>query len=273
MKNKLALLLLIGTLAACEEKNTVTITEPDAASAIVQNIAQTSFPNREISVSPLADSTQCALQLLQQAIDSCSLAGGGKVIVENGYYRLNGPLHLKSDVNLHLKDQAYLQFSGNPSDFLPTVLTRWEGTELYGHSPMIYAYHANNIAITGKGTIDAQGGLVFAEWSQHEAEDRDRLREMGDKLTPVQERIFGEGTILRPSCIQPYGCSRILIEDITVKDSPFWTIHPLYCDNLILRGVTINSHYPNNDGCDPESTTNVLIENCTFEPADDAFAI
>ena len=86
---------------------------------------------------------------------------------------------------------------------------------------MIYAYHANNIAITGKGTIDAQGGLEFAAWSKIEANDRDRLREMGDKLVPVHERIFGEGTVLRPSCIQPYGCSRVLIEGITVKRFSF----------------------------------------------------
>lgn len=190
-----------------------------------------------------------------------------------GHYYLNGPLHLKSDVNLHLDEGAYLQFSGKSSDFLPVVLTRWEGTELYGHSPMIYAYHANNIAITGKGTIDAQGGIEFAAWSKIEANDRDRLREMGDKLVPVNERIFGKGTVLRPSCIQPFGCSRVLIEGITVKDSPFWTIHPVYCDNVIVRGVTIDSHFPNNDGCDPESTSNVLIENCTFQTGDDAIAI
>ena len=166
-----------------------------------------------------------------------------------------------------------MQFGGRSKDFLPVVLTRWEGTELYGHSPMIYAYHATNIAITGKGTIDAQAGLEFATWGPKEANDRDRLREMGDKLTPVQERIFGEGTILRPSFVQLYGCSRILVEDVTLKDSPFWTIHPVFCDNVIVRGVTIDSHFPNNDGCDPESTSNVLIENCTFRTGDDAVAI
>ncbi len=275
MKNKLALFVLCGALAACGAKpqGEARTSSTAAQKSIVDNIALTQFPDREITVNPTGDSTACARQLLQQAIDSCSLAGGGKVVVTDGYYRLNGPLHLKNNVNLHLQENAYLQFSGRSSDFLPVVLTRWEGTELYGHSPMIYAYHAHNIAITGKGTIDAQGGKEFAAWSEREAADRDRLREMGDKLVPVRERVFGEGTILRPSCIQPFGCSRILIEDITVKDSPFWTIHPVYCDNVIVRGVTINSHFPNNDGCDPESTSNVLIENCVFETGDDAVAI
>ena len=255
-------------VSSCEQKNV----SENLSEKIISNIAHTSFPDFTVNVSVPCDSLN-ALDILQKAIDSCSLNGGGSVVVEEGLYCLDGPLVLKSDVNLHLKEGAYLKFSGKSSDFLPVVHTRWEGTELYGHSPMIYAYHANNIAITGKGTIDAQGGIEFAKWAAIEAVDRDSLREMGDKLVPVRERVFGEGTVLRPSCIQPFGCSRILIEGITIKDSPFWTIHPVYCDNVIVRGVTIDSHFPNNDGCDPESTYNVLIENCTFRTGDDAIAI
>lgn len=264
-----ALVLLVSSCNTFTESNPVVSNGPDK---IVNGIALTSFPDFAVKVIAYSNG-KSALETIQEAIDSCSLNGGGKVVVEKGIYHLDGPLNLKSDVNLHLEEGAYLKFSGKSSDFLPVVHTRWEGTELYGHSPMIYAYHANNIAITGKGTIDAQGGIEFAKWAAIEADDRDRLREMGDKLIPVRERVFGEGTVLRPSCIQPFGCSRILIEGITVKDSPFWTIHPVYCDNVIVRNVTIDSHFPNNDGCDPESTYNVLIENCTFRTGDDAIAI
>lgn len=267
----LACTALALSMSACSGNSEKASTE-NGADNIIKGIALTSFPDLTINVTAPSDSL-LSLGILQQAIDSCSLQGGGTVVVEEGLYFLDGPLILKSDVNLHLKEGAYLKFSGKPSDFLPVVLTRWEGTELYGHSPMVYAYHANNIAITGKGTIDAQGGLEFAGWSEIEADDRDRLREMGDKLTPVNERVFGEGTVLRPTCVEPFGCSRILIEGITIKNSPFWTIHPVYCDNVIVRDVTIDSHYPNNDGCDPESTSNVLIENCTFRTGDDAIAI
>lgn len=239
----------------------------NAAEQIISNIARTSFPHKKIKViCPDSASNQKghSRQLIQRAIDSCSLAGGGHVIISKGIYYLKGNLVLKSDVNLHLEKDAYLLFSGKADDFLPEVWTRWEGTELYGHSPMIYAKHATNIAITGQGTIDAQGGREFASWSQIEVSDRNRLRKMGEKLIPVTERIFGKGTILRPSCIQFMGCSRILVEGITIKNSPFWTIHPVYCDNVIVRSITIDSHYPNNDGCDPESTSNVLIEKCIF---------
>ena len=246
------------------------------AEQIIANIALTSFPDREINVfcpNSTSNRNGFSRQLIQQAIDSCSLAGGGRVIIGKGVYHLHGNLLLKSDVNLHLQADAYLLFSGKADDFLPEVWTRWEGTELYGHSPMLYACHASNIAITGKGTIDAQGGREFAPWSSRESRDRDRLREMGEEQVPINERIFGKGTILRPSCVQFMGCSRILVEGITIRNSPFWTIHPVYCDNVIVRGVTIDSHYPNNDGCDPESTSNVLIEDCIFRTGDDAIAI
>ena len=137
-------------------------TSPSPQEQIISRIATTTFPDRTVEVTVNGGN---ALKALQQAIDSCSLAGGGKVAVKAGHYALNGPLKLKSNVNLHLEEGAYLQFSGRADDFLPVVLTRWEGTELYGHSPMVYAYHCTNIAITGKGTIDAQGGKEFAPWA------------------------------------------------------------------------------------------------------------
>lgn len=256
---------------------------------IINGIQKTSFPDRRIDVSiddflPNGESKGW-ISHLQHAIDSCSLLGGGMVRVSAGTYELNGPLVLKSNVNLHLMEGAYLKFSGKASDFLPVVQTKFEGTELYGHSPMIRAQHQVNIAITGKGTIDAQAGVEMGLWGKveriledgasvsKETPDVQRLRQMGGDCSPVSERIFGEGTYLRPTCIEPYGCSRVLIEGITIKDSPFWTIHPTYCDNVIVRGVTIDSHFPNNDGCDPESSSNVLIEDCVFRCGDDAVAI
>jgi polygalacturonase len=277
-----AALLLAATSCAprTEAPESTADTDPfPEAQQIIDNIALTHFADRTLTLTfPTAagDSAQHVdtLQTLQALLDSCSGLGGGHVIVPAGTYPLNGPLNLRSNVNLHLDEGATLRFSGRPDDFLPVRLTRWEGTELYGRSPMIYAYQAVNVAITGRGTIDAQAGLEFGDWGPKEAADVDRLRAMGgDEMTPVRERVFGEGTGLRPSCIQFWGCSRVLVEEVTVRNSPFWTIHPVYCDNVVVRGVTIDSHFPNNDGCDPESTTNVLIENCTFRTGDDAIAI
>ncbi len=249
--------------------------EATEADRLAASIQQPRFAAREVAVTLPADDREggeASRRAIARAIDSCSAAGGGRVRVAAGCYHLNGPIVLKSGVDLHLEAGATLLFSGRPDDFLPPVFTRWEGTELYGHSPMIYALHATDIGITGSGTIDAQGGEM-AEWSTREAPDRDRLRDQGERIVPVSERIYGKGTILRPSCIQFVGCTRVLVEGVTVRNSPFWTIHPVYCDQVTVRGVTIDSHYPNNDGCDPESTSNVLIEHCDFRTGDDAIAI
>lgn len=255
---------------------------------IVASIRTTHFIDRQYTLNANNDSRTT----LQSLIDRCSADGGGTVIVPAGCHFMDGPLELKSNVRLHLLDGATLQFDSNPDAYLPTVFTRWEGTELFGRSSMIHAYGQQNIAITGEGsaTINANGGEM-ARWGMPlgtkdfkenihgthgetpEKADQDRLRQFGSDLTPVENRIFGKGTSLRPCAIELNSCQSILIEGITLKDSPFWCIHPLYCEDVIVRGVTIDSHFPNNDGCDPESSRRVLIENCTFRTGDDAVAI
>lgn len=229
---------------------------------------------------------------IQARIDECSRNGGGTLDFLPGTYRLDGPLELKSGVRLHLADGAVLLFSSNPDDYLPVVATRWEGTELYGRSSMIHADGQHDIAVTGEGkaVVDA-GGSEMARWGMPggdpdfventhgthgetpETADVERLRKMGDELVPVSGRVFGEGTKLRPCAMEFRACSRVLVEGITLKNSPFWCIHPLYCEDVTVRGVTIESHFPNNDGCDPESSRRVLVENCTFLTGDDAIAI
>lgn len=229
---------------------------------------------------------------LQALIDSCSVMGGGTVCVPAGEYMMDGPLEMKSGVRLHLQDGATLTFSSDPDDYLPVVLTRWEGTELYGRSSMIHAFGQTNIAITGEGmAIINANGSIMARWGMPvgveefeenvhgthgetpEMPDVNRLRKMGDDLVPLKDRVFGKGTRLRPCAIELNSCSRILIEGVTLQNSPFWCIHPLYCEDVTVRRVTIDSHFPNNDGCDPESSRRVLIEDCTFRTGDDAVAI
>lgn len=268
-------LFVVATLTSCRKSTADVYDMRQEAEQIISQIATTAFPSTGIVVlCPDSTSSVDARTLIQHAIDSCSTSGGGRVVIGSGTYHIRGPIVMKSDVNLHLAKGAYMQFSGHADDFLPEVYTRWEGTETFAHSPMIYALHAVNIAITGEGTIDAQGGIEFAPYSDIEVDYRERLREMGNQAPPLYERRpFSASEVFRPECIQLIGCSRILIEDVTIRNSPFWTIHPVYCDNLIVRRVTIDSHFPNNDGCDPESTSNVLIEHCTFRTGDDAVAI
>lgn len=252
--------------------------------AVLARIKPPVFPDKEFPVTEFgatkdADSTKA----IRAAIDACHKAGGGRVIIPPGRW-LTGALFLRSNVNLHLSEGATLEWTFNLDDY-PIVLTRFEGIECMNFSPLIYAFEQENIAITGKGTLD--GGAsndTWWAWNPKDPElrrkgpslqlkDRDALLEMGAKGIPVDQRLFGKGHHLRPNFIQPYRSKNILIEGITIIRSPMWEIHPVLSQNITVRGVTINSHGPNNDGCDPESCRDVLIENTIFDTGDDCIAI
>jgi polygalacturonase len=254
---------------------------------ILARIKPPKFKNKDYLITrygAVADGKTLATDAFRKAIEECSKAGGGRVVVPRGEF-LTGAIHLKSNVNLYLEKDAVIKFSMNPKDYLPVVHTRWEGMELMHLSPFIYAYEQTNIAITGEGTLDGQGKSFFWKWhgnpryggnpdvlSQKEA--RARLYEMMDKGVPVEQRIFGgEKDYLRPQFIQPYKCKNVLVEGIKIVDSPMWEIHPVLCENVTVRKVWISSHGPNNDGCDPESCKDVLIEDCYFDTGDDCIAI
>ena len=244
------------------------------ASSILSRIKPPTFPARDFNItrfgaSPGGDSSDA----ITKAIAACSAAGGGRVIIPAGEF-LTGPIRLKSGVNLHLSDNAVLKFVTDPSRYLPVVLTRWEGTELMNYSPFIYAFNEQNIAITGNGTLDGQASeMHWWNWRTSQAAARQRLVDFGTRGVPVNERVFGEGSNLRPNFIQPYRSRNILIEGITIRNSPMWEIHPVLSTNVTVRGVTISSHGPNNDGCDPESCGDVLIERCSFDTGDDCIAL
>jgi polygalacturonase len=184
------------------------------------------------------------------------------------------PIRLRSRVNLVLSKGAVLKFSTDPKQYLPVVLTRWEGTELMSYSPLIYAFEAEDVAITGSGTLDGQASATrWWDWTRQQGAARTRLIAFGASGAPVAERVFGEGSFLRPNFVQPYRCRNVHIEGITIVNSPMWEIHPVLCSNVIVRGVSIVSHGPNNDGCNPESCRDVLIENCSFDTGDDCIAL
>jgi polygalacturonase len=242
------------------------------ASAILARVKPPQFPNRDFLMTTYgAKPGSDATDPIRKAIEACSAAGGGRVIVPRGEF-VTGAIRLKSNVNLHLDEGATLKFSRDPKDY-PTVFTRFEGVECMNYSPFLYAFEQSNIAITGTGTLDGQAYKEhWWPWKQ-KGEDRNRLFEAGAKGIPVAERVFGQGHTLRPNFIQPYRCQNVLIEGVTIRNSPMWEIHPVLSRNVTVRNVSINSHGPNNDGCDPESCADVLIDGCTFDTGDDCIAI
>ena len=250
---------------------------------ILARIVPPQFPARDFVITnfgAVADgNTDCSMAI-KQAIAACVEAGGGRVVIPAGEF-LTGAVHLQSGVNLHLETNAVLQFKTNCEAYLPTVFTRFEGIECFNYSPLIYAFGQKNIAVTGDGTLDGQaddsnwlgwkGQKNVTAGTQKTA--RARLDKMNNDGVPVADRIFGNGDFLRPNFIQFNQCQNVLIEGVKVRRSPMWELHPLLCTNVTVRGVDIRSHGANNDGCDPESCKDVLIENCIFDTGDDCIAI
>ncbi|QTC91917.1 glycoside hydrolase family 28 protein [Brevundimonas goettingensis] len=228
-----------------------------------------------------ADGVTDNTEAFRRAIDAASKApGGGRVVVEgtaDGTVWLTGAIHLKSNVELHVSRESTIRFRTEPEAYFPAILTRYEGTEFMGISPFIYAYGCENIAITGHGILDGQASRENW-WRQKrvadgQESDNGRLRRWAEEGKPVAERVFGPEATIRPQFIQPYRCRNVLISDLTILRSPMWEVHPVECENVTVRRLTISSHGPNNDGCDPESCRDVLIEDCVFDTGDDCIAI
>jgi polygalacturonase len=249
--------------------------------AILARIRPPTFPARDFPVTRYgarADGATDATSAFRQAIEACHRAGGGRVVVPPGEF-LTGPIHLKSNVNLHVAAGATVRFRREPAAYLPLVHTRWEGMELMNYSPLVYAFEQENVALTGEGTLDGQAGpdhwwpwkASTGPTSQKPA--RDRLQRQVEEGVPVAQRVYGEGHFLRPQFIQPYRSRNVLIEGVTLRNSPMWVIHPVLSQNVTVRGVTVISHGPNSDGCNPESSSDVLIEDSVFDTGDDCIAI
>ena len=222
---------------------------------------------------------------INRLIERCSRLGGGRVVIPAGEWH-TGAIRLQSGVNLVIAKGAKVCFSTDTSLY-PLVLTAWEGLDMYNYSPLIYAYQAKDVAVTGEGVIDGcasreawwpMWGAAKYGWTQDTPEaqsygSRNALLKMSDDGVPVEQRIFGTGKGMRPQMIQLYECDGVLLEGVTILNSPFWVIHPLKSRNVTLRGLTIENAGPNGDGCDPESCDGVLIERCYFNTGDDCIAI
>lgn len=255
------------------------ITETDGwgmVDGILRQIQPPSFPDCDFPVTDYGakgdNHTDCTTAFAK-AIHACNAVGGGRIVVPMGTF-LTGAIHLESNVNLHLEKGAVISFSTDANAYLPLVYTRFEGTECMNYSPLVYAYGQTNLAITGEGTFEGNANKTnWWKWKSTQKSDITALRKMDDDNVPVEKRRFGSGHYLRPNMIQPYRCRNILIEGVTIKNSPMWHIHPVLSENVTVRGVTVVGLGPNNDGCNPECCRNVLIEKCRFDNGDDCIAI
>jgi polygalacturonase len=243
------------------------------ADRILADVRLPSFPDREFPITEYGATPDDATAGLAHAIRACHESGGGRVVVPPGVWH-TGAIHLRSGVNLHVSEGATLSFSTDPAQYLPVVKTRYEGLEVYNYSPLIYANGCTDIAITGTGTLDGQAGWDnWWGWFHTCDEDFGTLRQQAAFGIPVTERVYGGGHHLRSSFIQPYECTNVLIEGVTIVRSPFWQVHPVLCRNVTVQDVVIDSQGPNNDGVDLESCRSAVIRGCTFDAGDDCIAL
>ncbi|HLK47372.1 MAG TPA: glycoside hydrolase family 28 protein [Bryobacteraceae bacterium] len=254
---------------------------------ILARIRPPVFPQRDFEITrygAAGDAAKDCTDAIARAVAACSQAGGGRVVVPAGIF-MTGPVRLQSKVEFHVAAGATLRFVRDPKRYLPLVYTRWEGLECLNYSPFIYSDGQDNIAVTGEGTLDGNcdcehwwpwKGRTNCGWSKGQPSQqaaRNALNAMGQKDTPLRDRKFGEGSYLRPNFIEPVRGRNILIDGVTIINSPMFEIHPVLCTNVTVRNVKIASHGPNNDGCDPDSCRDVLIENTVFDTGDDCIAI
>ncbi|MFG3155153.1 glycoside hydrolase family 28 protein [Streptomyces sp. NPDC048219] len=271
-----------GTAAARADESAV----PDAqrrAARILAGVHAPRFPRRRVLITEhgaVGDGVHDCTEAVRSAVEACARAGGGRVVVPPGEW-LTGAVHLRDRIDLHLEEGATLRFRQDPAAYLPAVYTRYEGIECLNYSPFVYAYDCHTVAVTGRGVLDGQADAThWWHWTKGadggpapQTPDIQQLIAWGEAGVPVAEREFGAGHHLRPNLVQFYRCRDVLIEGVTVRNSPMWNIHPVLCRNVTVRGVTVDSPVgPNNDGIDPESCSYVLIQDCVFDTGDDCIA-
>lgn len=244
----------------------------------MEGIRECIFPAQDFSIADygaVAGGEVSNTEAIARAIEACNKAGGGRVVVPHGEW-LTGPIHFLSNVNLHLAEGATLRFTDNPSDYLPAVMTSWEGMECYNYSPLVYAFECENIAITGTGTL-APIMDTWRTWFKRPKPHMEALKQlytMASTDVPVEERQMAVGeNNMRPHLIHFNRCKNILLDSFKIRESPFWTIHLFLCDGGIVRNLDVYAHGHNNDGVDIEMSRNFLIENCQFDQGDDAVVI
>lgn len=273
-----AVLLSVFLSGACSHPavsyKTIKVDAPFA----MEEIRECIFPAQDFSIADfgaVAGGEVSNTEAIARAIEACNKAGGGRVVVPAGEW-LTGPIHFKSNVNLYLTEGATLRFTDNPSDYLPAVMTSWEGMECYNYSPLVYAFECENIAITGTGTL-APIMDTWRIWFKRPKPHMEALKQlytMASTDVPVEERQMAVGeNNMRPHLIHFNRCKNILLDSFKIRESPFWTIHLFLCDGGIVRNLDVYAHGHNNDGVDIEMSRNFLIENCQFDQGDDAVVI
>ena len=283
MKKTVLLLLglLVGSFATATAEHRIPTRDEVGRDAMPAEIApieapfympqlqKPNFPDYTVRIKPPTN-RKMATQRIQEAIDKTSERGGGKVVMAAGVW-YTGRITLKSNVELHIEEGCVVRFSGEIEDYLPAVFTTNEGVEVTSLGACIYAHRAENIALTGKGVfIGPKSGSIKERQVKFAVEEI-------DIHTPVEERIYDGrdgGQVFLPTFFGPIECRNVYLEGVRFERGFFWNIAPVYCEDMIIRGVQVTSvGIPRGDGVDITCCKHVLIEYSTMNCGDDNFAM
>ncbi|MBC3541168.1 glycoside hydrolase family 28 protein [Rufibacter sediminis] len=263
-------------------------------------VKETKFPDYSVSITrygAVGDGITKNTKAFEQAIQDVAAKGGGHVVIPRGLW-LTGPIVLKSNIDLHAEAGAMVIFSRDFDDY-PVVKTSFEGLNTYRCQSPISGNNLENVAITGEGTFDGNGDawrpvkkskLTAAQWK--ELTKTGVLNAKGDMWYPTQKALKGDTQgsnfnvpdlqtkeqfeavkdYLRPVMLSLVNCKTVLLDGPTFQNSPAWNLHPLMCQDIILRNLNVRNPWysQNGDGLDLESCKNALVYNNTFDVGDDA---
>ncbi|WP_344851569.1 glycoside hydrolase family 28 protein [Pedobacter jeongneungensis] len=292
IKIALACLILSSATAMAQQKQSL---------PVIQQVKFKKDTTSIVSFGAKGDGIILNTQSINKTIASVSQKGGGVVLIPSGLW-LTGPIELKSNVNLHLKRDAILQFTADFNQY-KLVQGNWEGQPAWRNQSPISGVNLENIAITGSGIIDGNGGawrmvkkdkLTETQWKNLVASGG-IVKADGKMWYPSEKTVKGSNTknagvieagktaadyddikdFLRPNLLVLTGCKKVLLEGVTFQNSPAWNLHPLLCEDLTLRNLQVKNPWfaQNGDGVDVESCKNVLIEGSTFDVGDDGICI
>ena len=277
MYEKLLMTITAALLAGAAAGAQTVVTAPEAPFEFAP-LEMYDFPDREFPITRYGakkNDAGATTKAFSKAMEACSRAGGGKVVVPEGEW-LTGPVHFSSNCLLRLEEGSVLVFEDDPQLYLPAVRTSWEGTECMNYSPLIYAYGCENVGIEGPGTIAPQMDFWRTWFARPEAhiQATRQLYAMCSTGVPVEHRRMEEGEAnMRPHLIQFNRCTNVRLDGFSIRESPFWTIHLYLCSDVWARGLDVYAHGHNNDGIDIEMTRHVVVEDCRFDQGDDAVVI
>ena len=209
-----------------------------------------------IAAGAVGDGKTDDAKAIQQTIDRCSAEGGGRVLFPRNHTFLAGPIELKSNVELHLEATATLKANPDESIYQLSAFGENRGEGML----WLYANDAENLSITGKGTIHGNGIAFMGK----ELEDSYELK-------PLADQTFDP----RPHVLTLTAVKNLTIRDVTIKEGAYWTVHLIGCDGAVIDGIQLlnNLKIRNGDGIDIDHSKNVRIANCHITSGDDCICL